>query len=181
MSLALTKGSSFGLIIRKGLTKSLSFETGINSVTRRFQLDFEDLDSTVNQSLNFKFIAYEIPVQGLIYIRLGEQSFINTALGVSLNTYPGGPVMSIGENFSQGTVPDTKFQFAIVGNVGYEYRTKKSGYFYLGASFYNPFNNIGHTTGFYRPPTGDETISLDVNGNYLTLDLRYFFHEKPEK
>ena len=35
-SMELTGGLAFGMVVRYGLTKSISFETGINQITRRY-------------------------------------------------------------------------------------------------------------------------------------------------
>lgn len=181
MELSLDRGHSFGMIIRKGLTKNLSLELGINQVTRRFSLGMDDLDSTYSENLEFKYINYELPIQGLVYTQLGERTWINSSVGLSINAFPTS-VEKQGLYFSQGTKRNKKFLLAVVANVGFEYRTEKSGFFYLGTSFYNPFDQIGNTSGFYQPNQDTfERLTMDMIGNYLTLDFRYFFHEDPEK
>ena len=180
MTVDLNRGTSFGMIIRWGFTKTWSLETGINLVRRNFNVQLNDLDSIANGSLDFKFTNYEVPIQGLAYIQLGEKLFINSSLGFSLNPYPRN-VRSVEPYYLVQANRFKKLQFALIGNVGFEYRTKESGYFYLGASFYNPFERIGFVQGTYLPLGAEEKILMDLKGNYLTLDLRYFFHEQPEK
>ncbi len=181
MTLELQRGSSFGLIIRKGMTKSISVETGINSVTRRFELNVDVLDTNFSKTLNYKLTNYEIPLQGLVFIQLGERSWINSSVGVSLSFFPG-DLLTTKPYFAVQTARYRRMQFALIANVGYEYRTEKSGYWYIGTSFYNPFRAIAQSEGLYSPfGNVEQRANIDINGNYITLDFRYFFHEKPEK
>ena len=66
--------------------------------------------------------------------------------------------------------------------MGVEYRTYKSGWFYLGATYHRPFGDIarGELTWYDRLNFGT-TISGGIPGSYLTVDLRYFFHNDPNK
>ena len=64
-------GISFGAIIRKPLGKFWNLETGLNFVKRSYSLNFDLNDSLqVSSKQNMTFIAYEIPIQALIYVRL---------------------------------------------------------------------------------------------------------------
>jgi len=179
-------GYSFGMVIRKGYTDQLSFETGINFTKRNFDLTITD-DSTgfVGKS-DFTYVIYEIPVMGLIYVQLGRQTYLNTAFGVSLDFLP-----SDWDSF------DTYFQHysarkswivpSLLANVGFEYRTVSSGALYLGFSYHRPFSEISTAAVRYLQPDEfgnqieQERAFFDILGNYLTIDLRYFFHEDPER
>lgn len=171
---------SFGMVIRRGFTKSLSLETGINYITRKYDLTITDLDSSFSGTSNFRFIGYEIPLQGLVYIRLGEQLYMNASTGVSLDFYPSD--IATGEPyFFHQTLRNGWIQTAFLSNVGFELRTRKSGYFYLGASFHRPFKAIAGTDVLYKGNNHNDIFSTSLNGNYFTIDLRYFFHEDPER
>jgi hypothetical protein len=70
----------------------------------------------------------------------------------------------------------------VIAGLGWEYRTEKSGYFYLGASYHRPFDYIFYSYLLYpdkEKPTSE--TGSELQGNYLSFDIRYFFHSEPEK
>jgi hypothetical protein len=167
-----------GMVIRLGLTKRISLETGINYVRRDYE--FSIADSGLQEKKKFKTISYEIPVLGMVFIRLGEKLYMNAALGGSLDIFPSN--FNIHSSYYNNDVlRDAWISPALLANLGFEYRTEKSGYFYVGASFHRPFNRIFVSKIEYRGTTPILFREMELSGNYLTLDLRYFFHEDPEK
>lgn len=175
-------GYSFGMVARHNFTNTISFETGINTIRRNFDVQSFENNILTDQT-DFGFVSYEIPLQGLIYIRLSEKIFMNVASGIGINWYAS-DVVSLGENslidhYSQRA---SWMNASFLANVGFEYRTEKKGYFYLGASFVNPFSAITKTNIFYEYEKKLITkLSTKLNGNYLTLDIRWFFPESAEK
>ena len=141
-------GHSYGMVVRVGLTKNISFETGINYTKRNFGLNFSVPDSNLAEEGRLGVVSYEIPVSGLVYIRLGENFYINTSLGVALTMFPSDvrvaiPLLNnIGESFRQEGAYRNKIEGAVLGNLGFEYRTRESGYFYFGTSYHLPFSPI---------------------------------------
>ena len=109
---------------------------------------------------------------------------VHTALGVSMDFYPS-DVESIVEEGSIFIFRRNWAQFGVLGNVGVEYRTDKSGIFYLGATFHRPFNDMALadlTWTYLGPPTVRRfAVRTPLSGSYLTVDLRYYFHEDPER
>ena len=97
--------------------------------------------------------------------------------------------------FTQGTHFDhwgfrySWFRPGLMANVGFEYRTRKSGYFYFGASYQTMLGNmIFSRVDYYRHAESTQqgqnmrrTQSGEIahNGSFITLDFRYFFHEDP--
>ncbi len=176
--LALKGGYNFGMVIRKGFSDLLAMELGINYVKRKYRLNISDTGHA--ESSEFRIIGYEIPASLLVYIRLGEKIFMNASLGASADMYASN-VESIGENHNTLTVRNHTFQAAIVANLGWEYRTESSGYFYLGASLHRPFDYELTTKAHYKRNTKEMDIYQPLSGSYLTVDLRYFFYEDPKK
>lgn len=171
---------SGGMVIRHGFTRSWSVEGGINYALRRFDFRLRDTDSNRIYNDQLRITSYEIPLLALLYIRLSDKIFMNVSFGTSLNFYPS----SVGKtNRDYDIVAYRKnwLQSSILANLGYEFRTKEKGYFYIGASFHRPFNYIYKSSTDYLGGTGRALATSDLNlfGDYLTLDLRYFFHEKP--
>ena len=176
--LALQSGWNFGMVIRKNFTNLLALETGINYVKRKYHLDITD--EGYDESSEFRIIGYEIPVSLLAYIRLGEYIYMNAALGVSADMYASN-VQSVGDHHSTLTVRNHTFQPAVVANLGWELRTTKSGYFYLGGSLHRPFDYELTTQVHYKRAPKELDVYQPLSGSYLTMDVRYFFPENPNK
>ena len=171
-------GYNFGMVIRKGFSEVLALEAGINYVRRKYHLDISELNH--NESSEFRSVGYEIPVALLVYIRLGEQVFMNASLGASADMYASN-VQSAGENHSTLTVRNHTFQPAVIANLGWEYRTERAGFVYLGSTLHRPFNYELTTQINYDPRNRDILVYQPLSGSYLTLDVRYFFFEDPKK
>ncbi len=169
-------GYCFGMVVRRGINKRFSVETGINYVKRNFSLSITD--TSFSGKSNFTIIGYEIPIQCLIFIRLGEKLYMNTSGGLSWDMYPS-DVQTADTYFKHYSTRHSIFQASVLANLGYEYRTEKSGYFYLGASYHLPFTYFYTCSVDYLPKS--EITHIKLGGNYLTLDFRYYFHEDPLK
>ena len=173
---AIHSGFSAGMVVRHGFSDLLAMESGINYVKRSYLLQINDGNFTGES--RFRIVGYEIPLNLLVYIQLGEKIFMNASMGPCLDMFAS-DVQSQDSYFHQRSYRKSLFQPAVTGNLGWEYRTPKSGYFYLGASYHRPFsyiylakiNYLGNTT----------PVEQSLAGNYLTIDLRYFFYEDPKK
>ncbi len=181
-TLGLKSGFAGGMVIRRGFTDLISLETGINYVKRKYSLII--LDEEYERKTDFRIIGYEIPVSLLVYIQLSEVIYMNVSLGSSLDMFASA-VQTFDTNFNQVSFRNHVFQPAVLANIGWEWRTEKSGYFYVGASYHRPFNFIYLSRAEYskpnKLPTDPNAFSeTELLGNYLTLDFRYFFHEDPE-
>lgn len=181
-------GMNLGMVIRRGINKMWSFETGINFVQRNFSMDITHPEMPETKTMNYRFISYEIPLQGMVYVKLGDQLYMNASGGMAFNFYPSNlegfanaRQDTMRFDFYQRTVRNGWVQFALLANYGFEWRTKSKGFYYLGVSYNRPFREIGATVltaEFNKDPARMEHF---LKGDYLTLDLRYFFHEKPER
>lgn len=181
-------GYNFGMVIRKGFTDLFSAELGINYTRRRFDLQVQDISESIDEQLSFIYTAYEIPLQGLLYVQLGEEIWMNAAAGFSVDMYPSDlfGATSVRRDatiydIEQRTLRSNWVQIALIANYGFEWRTKEDGIFYLGASYHRPFNDMAITRVTYKIDNVPFVEEVSLNGNYLTLDLRYFFHEDPER
>ena len=179
-------GISFGSIIRKPLGKFWNLETGLNFVKRSYSLNFDLNDSVqVHSKQNMTFIAYEIPIQALIYVRLGKAWYMNASAGISIDFFP-----SETETFSSEKIDSSYYDFsqktyrikwsalAAQSNLGFEYRTEKDGYYYIGASFHRPFGRIAGSQGLVESISGSDRLWLSLSGSYFSIDLKYFLYDK---
>ena len=178
-------GWSAGMVIRKGLTKMWSIESGISMMQRNYQLDFFSQRFDQGGKTQYRFIGYEIPLQALVYVQLGKQVYMNSSAGVSCNFYPSN-LLKQGFVQKDTSVVDYSIrtyrarwnQVSVIINYGFEYRSKKSGYYYIGASFHRPFGRIAGSQGLVESTSGSERLWLSLSGSYFSIDLKYFLFDK---
>jgi hypothetical protein len=171
-------GFAAGMLIRRGITPRISVEAGISYVKRKYDLSISD--GEFSDLTNFKIIGYEVPVVGLVYIPLSQHLFMNAAFGFSFDFFPSDVLT--GSSYFVHYGARTQWMIpAMIANLGWEFRTEKSGYFYLGASYHQPFSEIYNSITTYTQFGKDEEVSAFLRGNYLTFDVRYFFHEEPQE
>lgn len=174
------QGFSFGMVIRKGFNQQFSFETGINYTRRNFNLNITNDTLNFNGKSDFSYVIYEIPVLALIYVQMGRNVYLNTAFGFAANFLPSS-WESNDSYFNHFSQRESWMVPSLLANIGTEYRTYDKGYFYLGFSYHRPFTNITRAgVGYVENRLEKEAAFFDITGNYLTIDLRYFFHEDPE-
>lgn len=172
-------GFAGGMIIRKGFEKNVSLEFGLTYCRRNFNLTSQYNDTS--SSLQFKIIGYEIPVSGLFFVRLSEHWFMNVSGGLCINIFPS-DVQKANELLLVYAGRPSGINPSLIANVGAEYRSNKSGYFYVGCSLNRPFSPIYKSVIDYV--INNQVVHnafADLRGAYLTLDFRYFFHEDPER
>lgn len=177
-SAGLHSGFAAGMVIRRGITDTYSIEGGINYVKRTYEMKISETNFSGQST--YRIIGYEIPLSALIYIRLSEKFYMNASLGIAADMFASN-VTTSGSYFKTYSQRQSVINAGILGNLGWEYRTEKSGYFYLGVSYHNPFSDIYISRFEYDYNNIQEAAELPLTGTYLTLDLRYFFHEDPIK
>jgi hypothetical protein len=182
-TLELNGGMALGMLVRTGISKSISLEVGLDQITRRYRFTLQNDTNGYQGEGDLRFVGYEMPVVCLVYIRLGEKTWMNNALGFSMDFYPGDAKKEL--DYGQAYYFRRNWaQAGVVGNIGVEYRTERSGYFYLGATFHRPFGEMAQANvtwlDKYRSYQPYKMTTL-LSGSYLTVDLRYFFHEDPDK
>ena len=172
-------GYSFGGTVRVGLTKLMALETGLNFTERNFNLEMEVPDSNAFATNSMSFIEYDLPINGLIYIQLAENWFMNASIGFAL-TYKPTDVRIFnspgGENtFTIFGVRGSKVGIDANANVGFEFRTKKKGFFYLGGSARVPFSPVFDIVANYQWQGNLIQAIGEVDGSFLAIDFKYFF------
>lgn len=172
-------GYSFGGTIRAGLTKLIAFESGINFTQRNFDISMSVADSNVFASNELSFIEYDVPLNGLVYVQMSEKIFMNASLGMALTFKP--------TDVGVRTLPGGSFDFYHTGmvtrkagldlnvNLGFEYRTEKNGFFYIGGSGRVPFAPVFEMVAMYKYQGYKNTIIGEIDGSFLAIDFKYFF------
>lgn len=172
-------GYSFGGTVRVGLTKLIALETGINFNQRNFDLEMAVPDSSIYGANDISFISYDIPVNALFYIRLSERWYMNASLGAAVTFAPTSVKVDTnprGIHYFQHTgLVESKAGLELNANIGFEFRTEKSGFFYLGGSGRVPIKPIFTFVAEHKYKGYRTIIYGDVDGSYLSIDFKYFF------
>ncbi|MDX2361532.1 MAG: outer membrane beta-barrel protein [Crocinitomicaceae bacterium] len=172
-------GYSFGATVRAGLGEFISLETGINFTQRNFDITYAIPDSNIVGSNDLSFISYDIPINALFYIRLADKWYMNASLGVALNFSPTHvKTTSHPETYhyiSHSGYVTSKFSVGLNANVGFEFRTEKIGFFYLGGSANVPFKPIFDLVVDYNYQGYHSQEVGGVDGSFFSLDVKYFF------
>ena len=173
-------GYSFGAVVRIALTDLIGIETGLNFFQRYYKIDMNLPDSTITTSDDFGFIQYDLPVNALFYIKLSKKWFMNAAIGGSI-CYKPSSVGSINhpigkhEFFNIGLVDiNDKVNFDLNGNLGFEFRTEKHGFFYLGGCARIQTAPLFNLLSRYRYGTYEVDNYGPVGGSFLAIELKYF-------
>jgi len=172
---------SFGAVVRTGITKLIAFETGINFIQRNYSINQSLNDTNVSANHNWSYINYEIPLNALVYIQLNQKYYMNSSLGGAIRFSPTDIMKQVQtggvHSFESYGLYRNKIAFSINGNVGFEYRTEKKGFYYLGASISIPLSPIFDYYGVHAIQGNVETQSIhgEMQGRYISVDFRYFF------
>ena len=176
--------NKFGMIIRHRINKTFSMESGLNYTQRNYQLSIKNNILNLSDFTVFGIRSYEIPVQILTYVRATKKWYLNVAFGLSQNILAS-DVKSYGEkneSYFQNTYRKSSGYRALLANIGMEYRTELSGDYYIGASLHMPWSEIGRIYPEYKGEGSsfndvdfNDQIFLEITGNFITIDLRYFF------
>jgi len=180
--------NSFGMVIRQKINKTFSIESGLNYTQRNFKLSVtnSNLIPYLNDFTTFGMRSYELPIQLLTYVRASEYWYLNVAFGISHNVLAS-DIFSYGEeseDYFQNTFRKSGGYRALLANIGMEYRTEEKGHYYFGTSLHRPWKAIGKIYPEFKIGADpvlnfndDQKFSLDMLGNFVTIDLRYFFAE----
>ncbi len=169
-------GTNTGLEIRHDFTNRYALQTGINLTVRNFNISI--LDSVGFFESDFQFYSYEIPVMGLIYVRLGERLYTNNSVGFSLDFYPSDIFTTDRINYDHHSVRNSWIQGAFKVNLGLEIRTNKKGFFYIGTSYHRMIKDMLYTNIAFKDKYEIVPSHFKINGHYIALNLKYFFNPR---
>jgi hypothetical protein len=178
-------GYSAGMCIRHGFTRRFSIESGIHFVQRNYSFNIQDANYNRNTERPFRVVGYQVPVLALVYVQLTKQVYMDVAFGFSADLFPS-DVAILESDLLAEMRRRSWVQGALEANLGWEWRSKESGIFYLGATYHRPFGDIFYVVFEYdgapEDPLNQEILTdMYFDGNFLTLDFRYFFPIKKTK
>jgi len=99
---------------------------------------------------------------------------MNNSAGLSLNIFKRSE-KELNDDIFYAFDRKSWMNFALIANIGWEYRTEHSGYFYLGSSYQLPFTNIIVMSADYTSSGGVEKFKTELNLGFFTLDVKYYF------
>jgi len=161
----------FGMEIRHSFTKKFSLQSGITFIRRNFDAKAELYSQNESAHEKLKLIAYEIPVKLIGFVRLSDNIYMDIAGGLGFEMYPSN--IYINHFYGQKT---SWIQVAAIMDVGWEYRTRFNGTFHIGINYKLHFTDMMHV--IYSNKYGTRIDYVDVSGNYLALNFKYFFPQK---
>jgi hypothetical protein len=177
-------GYAFGGVVRLGLSELISIETGLNYVQRIFGITMQQTDSNIVAYNTMHFIQYDIPLAAVINVKLSKVIFANASLGIALQNKPS----NVGiidhptgkhEFFHLGVVDiHKKNALDLTASTGFEFRTKKSGVFYIGGTARVAMSPVFQFVGKYKYVNDARVVYGNVNGSYLSVDFKYFLPYK---
>ena len=102
-------GYSLGAVIRIGFSKRFSLETGISFIRRNYGFKLNSSDFTESQA-SLRFTGYEIPAIGMIFVKLGQQTYMNASAGVVVDLFPTGGVVAIDRDTIEYGILETNWR-----------------------------------------------------------------------
>jgi len=168
---------SGGASIRFKLSRIWNLESGIYYTRRVYGTSFRDsAHTTVTDKFNVD--NYEVPILGLIYIKLSKHWYVNNAFGLSLDFFPTDVQSPDNGTYVQKEARQYWVLPALMANIGAEYRTENKGYFYLGILYHRMLLPMGKAGIFYNDNGTLGSFITDLPGHYFAIDLKYFFPTK---
>jgi hypothetical protein len=173
-------GYTFGGVLRYGLTDLISLETGLYYNQRNFSINSTRTDSALSVSQRLRFVQFEIPIQGNIGIQLSRKIYANAALGGAILYKPSSVATYVNPSdkheFRQvGLVEiNKKLGFDLRASIGFEYRNKKLGVYYLGGTAFVQLQPAFVLLSQYQYVNFKQTAYGEVSASGFGLDFKYF-------
>jgi len=175
-------GVSYGGVVQFGLDDRFALETGMNYLRRSFTIDVDD--NGFKKDLTFVADNFEVPLTIIYYVRLGEKLFMGHSVGVSFQLLPSslysrnaGDIVMGNPEYELEQISVRKYWVvtAFKGSFGFEYRTEKKGYFFIGPVYhlFNPLYNS--RVNYSRNTTSVKGMKINAIGDYFGLVFRYSF------
>ena len=169
-----SSGYLFGAEVRHNFTKYFAIQTGVNFIRRNYdafaKITYPYGSSQVTDSnrTTLQFIAYELPVKAMYFIRLSSNIFMNLSAGPVLEFYPSDIYY---EHFYGQR--NSWILAALDFDIGWEYRSKNWGTFHIGGGYKMMFTNMLYVA--YTNKNGHRLDYVNMQGNYFSIDLKYYF------
>lgn len=178
-------GRSLGAHLRRHYGERFGLETGIFYTQRSFLIDMSVPDSNIFSSTDIRFITFDVPLNGMLFLKMSEKIYANTGLGIGMTYKPSnvGVVSNPSgkHQFAHGGLIDQKFTFNVNGHIGFELRTYEDGILYLGGVARVPFSPLFRFQSKYQYGNNSVINFANFNAGWLGIELKYYFHNVKNK
>jgi len=166
-------GFSAGATIRFGLSPRFIVQTDINYINRNFL--FTSTEGNKKTDLRLKIVSYEIPLLLTHFVRLSEEIYMGQTAGFSFQFLPTN-LFSRNNDLEQLSLKRRWVSTSAVLNIGFEWRTQSSGYFYFGPTYNMYFKPMYQTRIQYKDANLKTHQAItDLRGDYFGFVFRYIF------
>lgn len=177
-SLTVGDGWTLGGILRKNFEERFALEYGLLYTNRLFEAEMGFIERDLKYASSFRFITYALPVTGLVFVKMSPEIFANVGLGLA-GSYKTSNVEVVGNpednhQFLLGGLAAPKFGLDMNGQVGFEYRTRNQGTFYLGTSMRVGLSPLMYYISTYRKEGNSAQHTQSVQSNYFSVELRWY-------
>lgn len=172
-------GYNFGMVLKTDLTKKFSLESGIIFYQRNFQItgSSSNQSSILRDTSTFSYISYGFPIKSIVYVQLGNDSYMRNSIGFNLDFYASA-VATKGRNYRIDHYSERArwINGSVSGNLGIEKRGDKLGTFYIGAEINIPISAIAVTRlkFYYDGIMYDNYERIFLRGSYFGIKLKYY-------
>jgi len=176
-------GFGYGANVSFHFHPKMAIQSGINYLKRDSKIVSLEPDG-FTLDLQYTIDNFEIPLTFNYYIRLGEKLYMDGSLGLSFQFLPG-EVKA--REFLQNTTGGYIYDFSQLsarnywvmpvfrGGFGFEYRTEKSGSFYVGPVF-RLFSTLYYTQIIYvHNDINISNLVIEPVSDYFSISVRYIF------
>ncbi len=175
-----------GAEVKHFFTYRFALKTGLYYAQRKINVDYKSehtasglikglKDTTFTGQLHFT--SYEIPIHAMGYVRLAKSIYMDIHGGFDLNFYPSNLMIDNIYLQREGSFNSLFFQLGYTFGVGWEWRTKNSGAFYLGASYQAKGDYMGAVLLYEGRVLNAAEYFYELKGQYFSIDFRYYFNK----
>lgn len=167
-------GYNYGISVKHDFTKHYSLKLGISYIHRNFSAEIINSDTSIQN--NLRFISYEVPISGLIYVKLFKNIYMDISPGFSTNFFP--------SDIISNNMYGKRYRFYTFSgfiNLGWEFRFEQIGHFYIGTTYKRDFTNMIYVAYFKGIINGTSDYSISTRGDYLSINLTYYFPQNKTK
>ena len=166
-------GYAFGAAIRFGLSPRFTAQADINYIHRNFS--FKSVDGDKQTEVDLRVVSYEIPLLLTYFVRATEEIYMGPSTGLSFQFLPTN-LFSRNTPIEQLSLKRRWVSTSLVVNVGFEWRTESSGYFYFGPTYNMYFYPMYQTRIQYKDAQlREHRVYTELHGDYFGFIIRYIF------